>query len=105
MSGVFERGTDADGPGGAIEEPYVLFAVAFAHGPQDTKRYVQASSRVRAGVVWHVSGRISYDLRRGGADRQILVPGPLAYYGTLKDQADAQRRIRSNHPVSFREAH
>ena len=103
LGGAFTRASPADGPTGAIEEPYLLAALAVPVNPEVAARITQTFATIAQAMSVQLTGRTPFNFL--GADdnpARAITPAALDRLSAVKATADPRGVIRSNRPVPRR---
>jgi hypothetical protein len=100
LGGALERGTDSDGPSGAISEQFSLFALGIPVTPELGVAIEGALAGVHDAMAPHLSGRTFFNFLGYRDDPSTaFTPDALARLRSTKRAVDPRGVIRSNRPV------
>jgi hypothetical protein len=100
LGGALTRADEADGPAGAIAEPYQLFCLGVPVTPEVAYAVQQSFHAVETALSEHLTGRRLFNFLADDDDPSTAFsPGSLARLEDVKAAVDPQNRIRSNRPV------
>ena len=99
LGGAFARATDADGPAGAITEPYQLFALGVPIGPEIVAALESAYADLQIALGEHRSERTAFTFLTGSDPSRAFPSEALGRLRAIKAAVDPYGVIRSNRPV------
>jgi hypothetical protein len=100
LGGALARASEAEGPAGAVIEPYQLFCLGVPTGPEVATAIEACFTDVRAALAAHSTGRTMFTFLGADDDpSRAFTPGALDRLRELKRQTDPDGVIRSNRPV------
>lgn len=100
LGGALARGTAADGPNAAIDEPYLVFALGVPMVPELVPAIAASTAAVQQAVADKRSGRTFYTFLCADADVTRAFPAEsLARLRRIKQAVDPRGVFRSNRPV------
>lgn len=103
LGGALARGTEAQGPHGAIEEQYQLFCLGVPVVPELVPAIEAAFAAVRAALAGRLSGRTTFNFLGANDDpAQAFPDGVLDRLRAVKAAVDPDGVVRSNRPVAAR---
>jgi hypothetical protein len=101
LGGALARGTGADGPTGALTEPYQLMCLGVPVTPEVAHAIGQTFLGVRASLDGHLTGRRTFNFLSDEDDpTSAFSPAVLLRLAAIKAAVDPHGTIRSNRPVS-----
>lgn len=100
LGGALARASEAEGPAGAVVEPYQLFCLGVPTGPEVATAIEACFTDVRAALAAHSTGRTMFTFLGADDDpSRAFTPGALDRLRELKRRTDPDGVIRSNRPV------
>lgn len=100
VGGALARGTAADGPAGAIAEPYQLLEVGVPMTPELVPAIQAAFARTGEALAGHLSGRIAFTFLGSHDDpTRAFSAESLQRLRDMKHRVDPAGVVRSNRPV------
>ena len=100
LGGALARATSADGPAGAVLEPYQLFCLGVPVSPEVEGAIQACFTDVRKALAAHSTGRTMLTFLGADDDPgRAFAPAALARLRDLKRRTDPDGVIRSNRPV------
>lgn len=100
LGGALARATEADGPSGAITEPYQLFCLGVPVFPELAGAIDGAFGAVGEALADHLSGRTFFNFLGSSDDpRRAFSPEVLERLAEVKRRVDPAGTVRSNRPV------
>jgi FAD/FMN-containing dehydrogenase len=100
LGGALARATEADGPAGAIHEPYQLFCLGIPVTPDVTAAVTASFGAIREALTGHLTGRRTYNFLADNDDpTDALSHSALTRLASVKQTVDPNGRFRSNRPV------
>ena len=100
LGGAFTRASTADGPAGALDEPFLLSGLAVPVTPEVAERIQTILADVRDAMSPWLSGRIPFNFLGADDDPTHAVTEPaLRRLGAVKRAVDPTGLFRSNRPV------
>ena len=100
LGGALARGTAADGPAGAISEPYQLLEVGVPMMPELVSAIQAAFARTGDAMAGHLSGRTSFTFLGSDDDpTRAFSDESLRRLRDMKQRVDPAGVVRSNRPV------
>ncbi|HEU5473773.1 MAG TPA: NmrA family NAD(P)-binding protein [Actinophytocola sp.] len=103
LGGAFARASAADGPAGAITEPYMLAALAVPATPEVAVRIQQTFAAVTRAMSTWLTGRTPFNFLGADVDPTRAITGAaLTRLSAVKAATDPDGVIRSNRPIPVR---
>jgi hypothetical protein len=100
LGGALARATEADGPTGALVEPYQVFCLGVPVSPEVVHAIGQTFAAIRAALADHLSGRRAFNFLADDEDPSgALSATALGRLSAVKAEVDPRGTIRSNRPV------
>ena len=100
LGGALARATQADGPTGAITEPYQLFCLGVPVASEVAAAVTASFARVRETLASHLTGRQMFNFLADNDDPvSVFTPNALARLARVKTTIDPDGTFRSNRPV------
>ena len=100
LGGALARGTESDGPVGAITEPYQLFSLGVPMSPELAVALEMGLAGLQVAMDGHLSGRTPYTFLCADSDPgRAFSATALERLRQIKRSVDPNGVIRSNRPV------
>jgi FAD binding domain len=100
LGGAFTRATEADGPSGALTEPYSLFAIGVPFSPEGFVDAEISFARLTAALNDNLSGRTFFNMLSADDNPgRAFSPAALQRLQTIKQTVDPNGVLVSNRPV------
>ncbi|MCW2548727.1 MAG: FAD/FMN-containing dehydrogenase [Mycobacterium sp.] len=100
LGGAIARGTDEDGPAGAVEEPYQLFCLGIPMAPPIAAAVDITFASIRNALRGYLTDRTFFTFLGCDDDSsQAFAPGALERLQDIKRCVDPRGVVRSNRPV------
>ncbi len=99
LGGAFTRAHDADGPVGAISEPYHLFCLGVPQTPAMRAAMATTLAAVAEGLGEHLTGHTHFAFLGDADPSSAFAPSALARLRHSKQEMDPHGVFRSNRPV------
>lgn len=100
LGGAFARGTEADGPAGAVVEPYQLFCLGLPMSPEMSAGIELTFAAISNALDDYLTGRTFFTFLGSDDDpRRAFSPAALDRLQQVKRCTDPNGVVRSNRPV------
>lgn len=100
LGGALARGSESDGPSGAVSEPFQLFCLGVPMSPEMATGIEMSFTAMQVVLEEYLTGRTFFTFLGTDADpSRAFTPAALSRLQQIKTAVDPQGVVRSNRPV------